>query len=130
MLLKDLISKMFANTLYVKVFINRYELRHIESGKAIDIPSEPPFTTDRLLVGEFDQASAVLKKGMVQVYSGVNKLFLPSPAVIIQPMAMAEGGLSQVEERCLQELAMVSGARKAIVYVGEPLRDQEILLLK
>jgi hypothetical protein len=128
MLLKNIFSKLFANTLYVKVFINSYELRHIESGKTVEVVSKPPFTTTRLLVGEFEQAATVLKKAIAQVYSGENKLFLPSPIVIIQPMAMSEGGLSPVEERCLQELALSAGARKVIVYIGKPLTDQEILL--
>jgi hypothetical protein len=128
MLLKNIFSKLFANTLYVKVFINSYELRHIESGKSVEVVSKPPFTTTRLLVGEFEQAATVLKKAIAQVYSDENKLFLPSPIVIIQPMAMSEGGLSPVEEGCLQELALSAGARKVIVYIDKPFTDQEILL--
>jgi hypothetical protein len=128
MLLKNIFSKLFANTLYVKVFINSYELRHIESGKTVEVVSKPPFTTTRLLVGEFEQPATVLKKAIAQVYSGENKLFLPSPIVIIQPMAMTEGGLSPVEERCLQELALSAGARKVSIRTIRLLSDSAVFI--
>jgi len=40
---------------------------------------------------------------------------------------MIEGGLSQVEERVLRELAAGAGARKVFVWVGHELSDQEVI---
>lgn len=123
----NMLKNFFANTLYVKIFANRFEILHIESGKMNSIIADRPFTTHRLLVGQFTEAAIELRKGIKLVYAGRNKLFIASPAILIQPMEMFEGGLSQVEERALQELAMSVGARKAIVHVGNTLTDQEVI---
>jgi hypothetical protein len=40
---------------------------------------------------------------------------------------MVEGGLSEVEERALRELAMSSGARSVVVHIGAPLTDLEVV---
>lgn len=42
-------------------------------------------------------------------------------------MERCEGGLSQVEERVLHELAAGAGARKVVVWVGAELSDGEVL---
>jgi len=39
---------------------------------------------------------------------------------------MTEGGLSEVEERVLRELAMCAGASKVVVWVGHELSDAEV----
>jgi hypothetical protein len=117
--------KLFNNTLYVKVYKNRFVLRHVESGNtAIEI-SPIEFTTTRLLVGQFSEAEQTLRKGMKEIYRNQMPAF--SPVVVIQPMEKMEGGLSQVEERTLQELAAEAGASKAIVWTGRELTDQEVL---
>jgi len=55
------------------------------------------------------------------------KRFFIKPAVLIQPMAMLENGLSEVEERLFQELAYGLGARVAKVWVGHELSEQEVI---
>ncbi|WP_428636981.1 hypothetical protein [Shewanella sp.] len=67
-----------------------------------------PFTTRRLLVGNFAPAEQCLKQGLTEL--GCLGLF-KRPKLVIQPMAMCEGGLSEVEERCLMELGLSAGAR-------------------
>ncbi|MCU7838547.1 MAG: 1-pyrroline-5-carboxylate dehydrogenase [Candidatus Thiodiazotropha sp. (ex Troendleina suluensis)] len=118
-------SKLIANTVYVKVYKNRFDLHHVESGNSTSVISPNAFTTTRLLVGQFSEADETLRKGMKELYK--NQLFAPSPVVVIQPMEKTENGLSQVEERTLQELAAGAGARKSIVWVGHELSDQEAL---
>lgn len=109
----------------MKVFKNRFELRHIESGNTITAISPSAFTTTRLLVGEFTEADKSLRKGIKKIYK--NQFLATSPIVVIQPMEKTENGLSQIEERTLQELATGAGARKTIVWVGHELSDKEVL---
>jgi rod shape-determining protein MreB and related proteins len=52
-----------------------------------------------------------------------------SPQVVIQPVAMIEGGLSEVEERIFKELALGSGAFKVVLHVGAELSDSEAVAL-
>jgi len=115
---------LFSSTVYVRVRKNRFELRHLESGAESSVVADTPFTTTRLLVGRFGAAELALKRAFKQVFAG--RLFAISPRVVIQPMEMTEGGLSEIEERILRELAMGAGARKVVVWVGHPLGDDEV----
>lgn len=124
MLCVKMIEKLFANTVYVKVFSNRFELKHIESGKSEIAVSNESFATERLLVGTFSIAENVLKRAMKQLHQ--NRWFSPSPIVVIQPMEKVEKGLSEVEERVLLELAAGAGARRVIVWEGHELSDEEV----
>ena len=86
-----------------------------------------PFTTTRLLVGQFQEAEALFRKGIREVGNG--GLFQVSPVIVIHPLDMVEGGLSEVEERALRELAMSAGARNVFVHVGALLTDSEVVSL-
>lgn len=46
--------------------------------------------------------------------------------VVVHPLERIDGGLTQVEERLLQELAIGAGASRAIVWQGAPLSDGEV----
>jgi actin-like ATPase involved in cell morphogenesis len=120
-----MVMQLLRNTVYVKVTKNQFWARHIEQQKeAIEIALEP-FTTKRLLVGEFTTAEEYLRAALKKVHEG--KWFSSSPVVIIHPMEMIDGGLSQIEERALIELATGAGARKVVVWVGHELSDQEVI---
>ena len=76
MLCVKMIEKLFANTVYVKVFSNRFELKHIESGKFEIAVSDESFATERLLVGTFSIAENVLKRAMKQLHQNLLGLML------------------------------------------------------
>lgn len=63
-----------------------------------------PFSTTRLLVGHFESAERTLKAAVAR--AGGRSSFLVSPNVLMHPLEMVEGGLSQIEERVLHELAI------------------------
>jgi rod shape-determining protein MreB and related proteins len=48
------------------------------------------------------------------------------PRIVIHPLEMVEGGLSEVEERIFREVAISAGASKVIVWVGKDLNDAEV----
>ncbi|HCU53879.1 MAG TPA: 1-pyrroline-5-carboxylate dehydrogenase [Gammaproteobacteria bacterium] len=121
-MLRNALSK----TVYIKVYENRFVLKLLEEGnKPITIVPSSPFSTARLLVGQFSAAEQALKKGFKDMLAG--RWFMPSPVVVIQPMEKIEGGLAEVEERALRELALAAGARQAIVWVGHELSDTEVV---
>lgn len=119
-----MLSRLFANTLYVQVRKNAFRLRHIESGKERDVAAPTPFTTARLLVGQFREAASLLRTAVGELAG--SGLFAASPAVVIHPTEMVEGGLSEVEERVLRELALGAGARSVVVHVGPVLADADV----
>jgi actin-like ATPase involved in cell morphogenesis len=120
-----MLGRFLANTIYVQVRKNTFRLRHIEGKKEREVSAQKPFTTTRLLVGQFQEAETLLRKAIQEIGSG--GLFQVSPVVVIHPIEMVEGGLSEVEERALRELALSSGARSVFVHVGAPLTDSEVV---
>lgn len=112
-------------TLYVRVSPNRVDVRLIESGREASQIATEPFTTRRLLVGEYDPAVRALHAAMESVRFG-HKYFA-APKVVIHPLAMSEGGLSAVEERILLEVAEGAGASRVAVWDGPLLTDQQVL---
>ena len=109
--------------IYVKVATDRLSLRNIDTGRSIDLVAESPFSDKRMLVGNFANAEALLKRGVKEI-SG--SWFSPSPSVLIQPLERVDGGLNQVEQRLYRELALGAGARRVIVWSGDALSDAEV----
>lgn len=116
--------RLFTKELYIKVRENQFEITDLtgDAGTRVFQPAKP-FTTRRLLIGEFLEAEDCLKGGIEQM---TGKQWLRNkPAVLIQPLAMTEGGLSQVEDRVLREVALGAGAYAVTVWVGEELPVEE-----
>ena len=112
------------SAIYVRVSKNRLRLKNIDTGAEADVMPTPGFTTTRLLVGHFRGAQTALKEAIRKVIG--KGLFTASPGVVIQPLEMTEGGLSEIEERVLRELAAGAGAAKVVVWLGHELSDSEV----
>jgi rod shape-determining protein MreB len=104
--LKELLN----NKVHVQIFSHGMNVKKLDDSCGIFIEPVKPYSTERLLIGNFDGARETMKKGLRVLFD--KKYILPSPVVIIEPMDKSEGGLSQVEERVLLELGISSGARK------------------
>lgn len=112
-------------TLYVRVSRNQFSVRHIESGRATQVTSDSPFTTHRLLIGNFSAAEVALRRAFAEVHSGPK--YFAAPRVLMHPVEMVEGGLSDIENRVLLEVADCAGAGRMAVWVGNELSDSEVL---
>ena len=113
-----------SNAIYVRVSKNRFRLKNIGTGAEAETTPNPGFTTSRLLVGGFRVAQAALKEAMGRVMG--KGLFAGSPSVVIHPLEMIDGGLSEIEDRVFRELALGAGAAKVVVWVGHELSDHEV----
>jgi hypothetical protein len=112
-----------ANTIYIRIYENRVHIRNIDDRKEIELSAASPFTTERLLIGNFTAAQTLLKKG-IKIVMG-KKFF--APAIVMHPIDKIDGGLSQVEERVLKDLAIVTGAQTVVLWVGHELTDKDVL---
>lgn len=92
----------------VEIFKNRMMLT--ANRKSVTVEPEEPFTTTRLLVGTFRPAVECLKEGLLKV--DAIGFFKGKPRLLVLPRVMAEGGLSEIEERCLLEVCLSAGAGK------------------
>lgn len=119
-----MLSRLLSNPFYVRVSKNQFRLRNLSSLAEATFDAQPPFTTSRLLVGQFQIAQNLLKQAVKKMSKG--GIVAMSPQVLIQPLEMIEGGLSEIEERVLMEVAMGAGASKVVVWVGPELSDAEV----
>lgn len=112
----------FVDVVYVQVSKNSMLVRNITRKMEVIATPDAPFTTARLLIGEFERAETALTKTIKHLHKGI---FPPSPVVIIHPLEMIEGGLSEVEKRTLLDVADGAGASISTVWVGKKLSDEE-----
>lgn len=83
-----------------------------------------PFSHPRLLINGFQKAEKVLQHGIKAVCK--NKLFPPSPIVVMHPMEKLEGGITDVECRMFRELALGGGARAVYLHIGQELSSESL----
>jgi len=119
-----MMTSFFDSAVYVRVKKNLFRVRSLKFEKEATFNSEQPFSTNRQLIGQFELAKKLLKRAVKEISKG--SIFAPSPEVLIQPLELIEEGLSQVEERALEEVAIGAGASKVVVWVGHELSDLEV----
>ncbi|PSV27869.1 rod shape-determining protein [Photobacterium sp. GB-56] len=73
-----------------------------------------PFDHKRSFVGDFACAEKLLQYAVREVL-GHNK-FVLSPRIVMHQLEKVDGGLTDIEERVLKELAMGAGAREVLVH--------------
>ena len=91
---------------------------------ANDVIIVNPFAHPRTPLGDFTLAEQLLRDFLRRMPA--NRWLRIQPLVIIHPLGDWAGGLTQIELRAFQELALGAGARRAMVRDGAPLSDQEI----
>ena len=118
--------RLFSTPMYIKVYSNRFVIKSFgETEMELEGTPDKPFTTERLLVGNFQEAEKTLSQGIKKsLGSGLIK---KTPIVVIHPLEKTEGGLSEVEVKIFTELALGSGAAKAVVHEGFELTKDAVL---
>lgn len=111
-------------TVYVKIRANEFIVRHIQSGREAKVRSAQPFTTQRLLIGDFLVAERCLSQAFREVRYG--PAYFAAPTVVMHPLEMMEGGISPIEERVLLEVAHGAGAKRTVVWIGAELSDIQV----
>ena len=110
--------------LYIRVSKNQIHVRDIHSKQRFTLEPEQPFSTTRLLVGEFTPFESCLRKSFKHVLP--KRFFSSAPSVLIHATEMNEGGLCEIEKRALHEAALGAGARKVVIYEGNELSDSAV----
>jgi hypothetical protein len=113
--------------IYLKIKINKVWAKHLERQTAVEVSANEPFTTERLLIGNFDTALSVTKAAIKQVNSA--RMIWVTPKIVIHPLDYLEGGLSPVEKRLFCELASSANAFDVRVWEGAELSDMRVIEL-
>ncbi|WP_163938382.1 rod shape-determining protein [Paraferrimonas sp. SM1919] len=74
-----------------------------------------PFNHSRSLIGSFMMAEKVLQHAVLKSHKSKLR---PAPRIIMHQLEKAEGGLTDIEDRVLRELAAASGAREVLIHTG------------
>lgn len=92
------------SVLYIQVRKNHFTLRDIERRQ--EISGGGSFSNQRILIADFFLAEKILRDLIQQICPQTwrNTLFRKRSDIVISALEMNEGGLSQVEERILQEV--------------------------
>ena len=154
-----MLDRFFKPVLYVRIAPDRIRLRAPQSGGTIDEPPLVaivdtgkkktiaavgheaaklrghagttvlnPFDHPRVAVGDFVLAEQMLKFFTRKLFPGT--WFLPAPTVVMHAERNFDGGLTDLEVRALQELALGgTGASRAIVWQGPALGDEQLARL-
>lgn len=153
-----IIDKLFKNTIYVEFSAEWITVKHVETGKIIEdkpllaikkddkgkniilaigskveqiktdtgVVIHNGFSHPRVCINDFEIARATLMHFVRKV---LNKKILVRPIMIMHPNGNLDGGLSQIEDRALKELASSIGAQKSYVWTGRNLKDVELVAL-
>ncbi|GGY82671.1 hypothetical protein GCM10011613_29390 [Cellvibrio zantedeschiae] len=119
-------NNFFSSMLYVKIYKNKIVIKNLSDNLSAQMfTPDTSFTTSRLLVGTFAPAVQCLKQA---IKSSKSTSWLgASPCLLIQPMEMNEGGLSEIEDRVFRELGLGAGARKVVLWVGAELSNEKAI---
>ena len=113
--------------LYLKLRCNQMCLSHLQSGRDLRLQADLAFSNQRLLVADFTAAQQLLQRAINELLpKRFLRLSLP-PQLLIHPLERLEGGLSQIEERILQELGLGCGAHKLRLHLGDELDHAGVL---
>lgn len=118
----SLFGRNLSRTLYVRIARDCMHVRHVESGREVRVDARQPFTGARLLVAQFTIAQKLLKQAIGSLSQG----FGIAPVLVLHPLEMAEGGISESEERLLLDLGYGVGARHVAV-VTQALSDAQVM---
>jgi len=109
------------DSIYVQVFRSKFIVRNVDSGESTEVSRDQSYASPRMLIADFTMAQHQLKEAVKSVRRGPR-----APTMLIHPMELIEGGITQVEHRTFVELGLGAGASKASVYSGETLSSEGI----
>lgn len=158
-MIDSVINKFFKNTVYIRFSAHKICVKHVETGHVVEdtpllaLKPDPKGNSVIVAVGEQARAAAA-EDSTVGVYNGfshprvcisdieiaqavlryfirevVGKRLMIRPIIIMHPTDELEGGLSEIERHAIRELAVAAGARKVFVWVGQTLKDVELISL-
>ncbi|MCA6927377.1 YjaA family stress response protein [Pectobacterium versatile] len=115
--------------LYIQIRKNKMVVRDPETSQELSDSSQV-FSNSRLLVADFFRAEKVLQD-LTDKFIKRSWFKFGQDMLIIHALEMNEGGLSQVEERILQEIAVAASPRARLIVIesSQTLVDAELIEL-
>ena len=127
-LIKDLLNKIIPkSTVYLRLYKNKMELRHLEKGIAIERKATEMYSNNRLLIADFNIAEEFLRN-CIQELLNERKTFRKPLQIILQPVDDEIKELTNVESKIYLDCAQFAGASKVwIIEHQSRLSDPELI---
>ncbi|WP_159038432.1 hypothetical protein [Brumimicrobium mesophilum] len=116
------------HTLYIRLFKDRVEIKHLEGGKSLVRLSHQPYSNNRLIIADYEAAEVFLIGVIKELLYPPNLFFDKGLRIILQPVDSEITEISSSESRIYRDFAQQIGARE--VYLcshQEIMTDDEIL---
>jgi len=107
----------FTIPVYIQFYENRIKITRLDTQEVVEQIAEEPFTSVRLLLGDFENGEKCLKLALIKLK--FRKWLSPQLSAIVHAMSKTEGGLSAIEMRGFKELIERCGAKKVFIYQNE-----------
>ena len=121
----QIIGRVAGHVLYVTVSADAMTLRDVTKSISMTLNAADEslaYSHPRALVGNFTNAELLIKS-LTKKMGGFT-----APSIVVHPLERIEGGLTQIEERAIQELAHGgANGRKVFVHTGAQLTDAEVI---
>lgn len=112
-------------TIYIRLFSNKIEIRNIQRGVSISKVSEEAFSNERLLLANIDVAIRFAVDILNEIQG--NNIFKANLKVLLQPMEKIEGGISQVEHMVFNDFISQIGGKYCFIHpTKEYLTDDKV----
>jgi len=105
-----------SDTIYIQIFIDKFVARNVDSEISQVVERDRRGASPRMLIGDFLTAQDQILNIVKFLRRG-----LRAPQILMHPMELIEGGLTQVEHRVFVELGEGAGASRVGVYTGTAL---------
>ena len=123
-LLKRAAFNGYRDVLYVRLKANHMHVRNVRTQQEAELLADPGFSHPRTVLGNFSVAEPLLRQLVTQV--AIGRVLRLAPQILLHPQEKLDGGLTQIEERALQELALAAGAGVVKIWLGAELADPEV----
>ncbi len=111
--------------LYVKLWKDEIEIIDVEKGKRIREKSSISFSNSRLLIANFEVAEEFFKKVFLKLKKDYKIKRYNS--ILVHPMELVEGGISETEKRIFLESFERVGGKLVLIWTGQELSNTEVL---
>ena len=110
---------------YIRVYKDRMEMKDVRRGAEITKNAVQPFSNNRMLIAEFDEAEKLLISMLAELRS--NNVYTPRMVMVFQPVQEEDIWYSGVEKKSFKDLCEYLGAAETYLCFGkERLSDQII----
>ncbi|MFM7313555.1 MAG: hypothetical protein ACKO0M_10380 [Cyanobium sp.] len=104
---------------------NCFEFRLLDPPVTHVARSSGGFSSTRLLIGAFSEAVRTFDQGIRDLQASAS-VRLKGSDLLLYPLELVEGGLSEVEDRVLRDLVLGIGPRRVVIWQGPELGDEEV----